>query len=122
MLQNDAVIWGSWWASEGVKTSSTLSPLHVGRLRVALVLVFVLGVQQRAGLRGVLALQPVLVERVQGWVDLWKTQRQAAVGLLHLLHQDFVHSASRLALRLTSATQAPCEHKSRWAKLEIKRL
>lgn len=101
----------------GVKTS-TLSPLHVWWLRVALVLGFVLGVQQRAGLRGVLALQPVLVECLQGWVDLWKTQRQTAVGFLHLLHQDFVHSASRLALRLTSATQAPCEHKPGCAKLD----
>lgn len=97
----------------GVKTSSVRSPLHVRRLRVALALVFVLGVQQRAGLRRVLALQPVLVERVQGRVDLGKPQRQAAVGLLHLLHQDFVHSACRLALRLTAAAQAPCGQTSR---------
>lgn len=80
----------------------------MGGLRVALALVFVLGVQQLAGLRGVVALQPVLVEGVQDGVDLWKTHWQAAVGLLHLLDQDFIHPAPCFALRLTPATQAPC--------------
>lgn len=83
------------------------SPLHVWGLRVDLSRISVLGVQECAGLLGVLALQPVLIEGVQGRVDLWETDWQAAVGLLHLLDQSFIHPASHLALRLTAAAQAP---------------
>lgn len=67
----------------------------------------VVGVQQLAGLRGVLSLQPVLVEGGQGGVDLGEPDRQAAVGLLHLLHQSFIHPAGGVALRLAAAAQAP---------------
>lgn len=74
---------------------------------MALTLIFVLGMQERVGLWGVLALQPVLIEGVQGRVDLWETDWQAAVDLLHLLNQGFIHPASRLVLRLTTAAQAP---------------
>lgn len=121
-LQQEKAAWQSHCDAviRGFQTSFALSPLHVRRLRVALV--FVLGVQQCAGLRGVLALQPVLVESVQDRVDLRKTQRQAAVGLLHLLHQAFVHSASRLALRLASATQAPWGAQDRVGKVRDERL
>lgn len=86
---------------------SSLSPLHVWRLCVDLTQTFVLGAQQRAGLRGVLALQPVLIKGLQGGVDLRETDWQAAVGLLHLLYQGFIRPASRLALRLSAAAQAP---------------
>lgn len=74
---------------------------------MALTLVSVLGVQEAAGPRGVGALQPVLIEGVDGGVDLWETDRQAAVGFLHLLGQGFINAASRLALRLAPAAQAP---------------
>lgn len=83
------------------------SPLHVWGLCVDLTLTSVLGVQECAGLLGVLALQPVLIQGVQGGVDLGETDWQAAVGLLHLLDQGFIHPASRLALCLTTAAQAP---------------
>lgn len=74
---------------------------------MGLTLISVLGVQEGAGLRRVLALQPVLIEGVQGRVDLWDTDWQAAVGLLHLLHQGFIRPSSCLVLRLTAAAQAP---------------
>lgn len=76
-------------------------------LHLALTLTSVLGMQEHAGLWRVLALQPVLIEGVQGGADLWETDWQAAVDLLHLLHQGFVHAASCLVLSLTPATQAP---------------
>lgn len=72
-----------------------------------LALIFVLGVQECAGLCGVLALQPVLIEGVQGRVDLRETDRQAAVGLLHLLDQGFIYPAPGFVLCLTAAAQAP---------------
>lgn len=89
------------------KNPPLFSPLHVLGLRVALILVFVLGVQERAGLQRVLALQPVLIKGDQGRVDLWEMHWQAAVGLLHLLDKVLIHPASCLTLCLTAAAQAP---------------
>ena len=63
--------------------------------------------QQLIGLQRVLALQPVLIEGFKDGVELGKSDRQAAVDLLHLLDQGFIYPTTRLALRLTSATQAP---------------
>ena len=72
------------------------------------VLMPVLCVQESAGLLGVLAVQPVLVEGVQAGVVLGKTHREAAVRLLHLLDQGPVRPARRrIALRLAAAAQTP---------------
>lgn len=76
---------------------------------MGLTLTPVLGVQECVGLRGVLALQPVLIEGVQGGVDLRETDRQAAVGLFHLLDESFIHPAPCVTLCLTAAAQAPWE-------------
>jgi len=86
------------------------SPLHVRGLCVAPTPV--LGVQERGDLRGVVALQPVLIEGVQGGVDLRQADRQTAVGLLHLLDEVFIRPAAGVALRLAAAAQAPCGHET----------
>lgn len=94
-------------AISSCSTPWVFSPLHMWGLCVDLVLSSVLCVQQFAGLEWVLALQPVLIQGFQGWVQFWQSNRHAAVHFLHLLDQSFIEPTFRLSLCLTSATQAP---------------
>ncbi|KAF3853135.1 hypothetical protein F7725_013823 [Dissostichus mawsoni] len=53
-------------------------------------------------------MQPFPVQSLQDGVQLGQADRQAAVGVLHLLHQSFIHTAPPITLSLTPAAQTPC--------------